>query len=142
MTNGMLHRNIVSNITSFIMSLITAAAGMFLPMLTGPKVDDALINIFWGSVYGLGFLLAEQLGHFSPGFTAFLMTIFGMVIWPVVVMFVLYRTLLTVFTRHRVWVVILVLSLLAASLAYNVAIGTARGTYVEHMPLFTAFMDI
>lgn len=124
------------------LSLLTGAVGMFLPVFTGPKLYEAWINVFWGSIYGLGFLLVEQVGHFNPGPTAFALTIFGMVIWPLTVIFALYKGFLILFMRQRRWVVVVALLLLVVSLTYNVSIGSVRGTYVERMPIFSAFMDI
>ena len=114
---------------------------MFLPVLTGPQVPAAYINLFWGSIYGLGFLLVAQLGHFNPGPVALSLAIFGMLIWPLAVTYALYRGFRSLFARQTRWVA-LGLGIFSATLAYNVQIASVRGTYVYYLPIFSAFLEI
>lgn len=123
-------------------TIITGAVGMFLPVFTGPDVPKAWINVVWGSVYGLGFLIAQSVTPMQPGLSGFAVAIFGMLIWPVGVLLVLYRLLLRVFGSGEQLVKYGISGLLMLSLAWNVQIASIPGTFIERLPLFSAFLDI
>ena len=125
------------------LSILTGLVGMFLPVFTGPELSTAFINVFWETVYGLGFFAAELLfGPMHPGPVGFSILIFGMIVWPIAIMAALYRIMLSILRKRSRTAVIILAALFVISLSYNVRIGGVPGTFVQRLPLYSGFLDI
>ena len=55
-------------------ALVTLILGTVLPVLTGPKVASALVNVVWGSFYGIGFWMVSVVPEKGQGAISFVMT--------------------------------------------------------------------
>lgn len=131
----------LERVIAVILVIFTAIIGMFLPVFTGPDVSEAFINVPWGTIYGVGFLFAKWIFGLHPGPSGFAVAAFGMIIWPVIVAFgsyFVFRRLSSITAPRRY----ILMSALVLTLIYDVKIGSVRGTFVETLPLFSAFLDI
>jgi hypothetical protein len=128
-------------ILSLLIAVTTITIGVLLPVISGPKTSDALINIFWGSIYGLGFLLTDLLPSVEPGLARFAIVAFGMLIWPVGIAYGVYRVVNAMMAYGNARLLALAALAFVASLMWNVEIGKVRNSFVYYLPLYTAFME-
>lgn len=136
----------ISNSTFFKQGLsvtlagVTLVLGTLLPVLSGPKVQDALVNVVWGSVYGIGFLVTSPL-PVTPGIISFVATIFGMLIWPLLVAYGVYKGARALLRSQRPRLLAISAFIFAVSVCWNMPIRQVADSFVYYMPLYTAFMD-
>lgn len=121
---------------------ITLIAGLFLPVVSSSAAPGGLINIPWGSLYGLGFAALHLLiGSYRGGGLGFFYGITGFAIWPALVAFLLAHLLKL--ARHapsrnvgQACRLIILLSLLV-----SVPVPKVQGSVFNHFPLFTKYID-
>jgi len=102
---------------------------------------DALVNVIWGSLYGMGFLIINSLPAFRPGTVGLLLLICGMVIWPLIIAFGVYRAAHALAKKKFTWAHLAISILFVASLLWNEEIGQVKNSFIYYLPLYTAFMD-
>jgi hypothetical protein len=123
-------------------ALLTLALGTLLPVLTGPKVATAYINVIWGSIYGLGFWVLSALPLVSPGIASFVVNVSGMIIWPLIVVHSLYKALNTNFIWRTSYGTAFFGVAFLLSALWNVQIGQINRSFIYYMPLYSIFLDI
>ncbi len=148
MTDSRKTRNVYRSISPSLMkgasaaiAVLTLILGTLLPVLTGPTVSRALVNVVWGSVHGLGFLLTSLFPAVTPGALNFLITLFGMLIWPLLATYGIYRGTEAVLRRRSTALSTICALVFLGSIVWNVPIGEVRKSFVYYLPLYTAFMD-
>jgi hypothetical protein len=121
--------------------VVTLVLGTLLPVLTGPMVSTALINVVWGSVYGFGFWLSSMVPVTSPGMISLTLTVSGMIIWPLLVLYGLYKAIYIFINRQNTLAITVGAILFVLSMLWNLQIGQVRQSFVYYLPLYTAFLD-
>lgn len=140
------HRYGRSNMNGRVLDVVlvtaTVIAGLFFPVVSAFAFPDGLINLPWGSVYGLGFAALHWIiGLYRGGVLGLMYGLAGFVAWPAVVAYCLARLLRSV--RHggsaRARLICRVLILL--SLMVAIPIPSVQGSPFESWPLFTKYID-
>lgn len=125
---------------SLAVAVVTLILGTVLPVLSGPRVASAFVNVVWGSVYGLGFWMVSIVPERGTGAINFATTVFGMLLWPAIVLYATYKTANIMLRRNLPAITVCAVFFLL-SLLWNVHIGNVKQTFVYYLPLYTAFMD-
>jgi hypothetical protein len=119
----------------------TIVVGMFLPIVSAPIDSAGLINPIWGSVYGLGFaILRAVFGLYRGGFLGVAYWLVGFIVWPALVATSLAR-LINAGATIGVKTSIIAKIALLLSLLVAVPIPNVQGTFIEHLPIFTKYID-
>lgn len=123
-------------------ALLAAAFGMFFPIFSGPFVPDGLVNVVWGSLYGLGFALLHILFHgYHLGFLGFTYAVLGFLIWPIVLTLLLIKLFKSLDAAKSPYLKVAVLIVVACSFAVNIPITKVQGSYADGLPIFTKYID-
>jgi hypothetical protein len=110
-------------------------SGIFLPLFKFGSLER-LVNIFWGSIYGLGYLLA---GYLFGGLRSRLTLLVGGLIWPLLVCVLLF------WISGRLWhqnsFALKVVSIVVLALSSFVVVTLARTSSppFSSFPLFSLF---
>jgi hypothetical protein len=115
---------------------------MFFPVVSAIAFPDGLVNVPWGSLYGLGFgMIHSAFGALRGGIPGLFYVAFGFFIWPAIIVYAVGR-LLKANRRSRssgLWLIVRVLLLL--SLMAAIPIPKVQGGPWEHFPIFTKYID-
>lgn len=133
--------HITRMVSSVFISIFTISIGIFLPVISGSKSSDVLVNVPWGSLYGFGFFLTDFLPNVDPGLARFAIASFGIIIWPIGVVYSVYKVANNVLMRGNIKLLTITAFMLIISLMWNVEIGKVKTSFVYYLPLYSAFMD-
>ncbi len=124
------------------LATLTLVSGMFLPIVSAFIFPDGLVNVPWGSLYGIGFALLDWMIGLQRGSSlGFLYVAAGFFIWPGVVVYAVIRFLRLNGRKRapRLWLPVRMLVLL--SLLFAIPIPDVQGSRWEDFPIFTKYID-
>jgi hypothetical protein len=120
--------------TAWLLSSLCITSGIILYILTA----GAWANVFWGSIYGLGFLILSLFLSFKPGIGGMSLFIAGGFLWPIISTILItncLEVLLRTWRRGIVIGLVIVTNLLLYPMAY------AAGTLVYYLPIYGVFWE-
>lgn len=114
-------------------SLASLAVGVLLPALSA-SARGSLVNVPWDTAYGLGYLpLMVTRGRFmAPP-----LQVFGYMVWPLVLAFVVAVVIHRLLARRGRLVLVLAVLLLGASLVFNTSAKAWRASPLIWWPSYT-----
>ena len=121
---------------------ITLLVGMFLPLVTTFISADGMINILWGSVYGLGFFFLQlAIGLYRGGAIGLLYGLAGFILWPAIVAYILARWLQSVRRKEKYTLILIWRICVVLSIFISIPISHVQDSFAETLPLFTKYID-
>jgi len=121
---------------------VTLLVGMFLPLVTTFISADGMINILWGSVYGLGFFFLQlAIGLYRGGAIGLLYGLAGFILWPAIVAYILARWLQSVRRKEKYTLILIWRICVVLSIFISIPISHVQDSFAETLPLFTKYID-
>ena len=121
---------------------VTLLVGMFLPLVTTFISADGMINILWGSVYGLGFFFLQlAIGLYRGGAIGLLYGLAGFILWPAIVAYILARWLQSVRRKEKYTLILILRICVVLSIFISIPISHVQDSFAETLPLFTKYID-
>lgn len=124
-----------------VICLTTLIVGMFLPIISSPLREGGLINVIWGSVYGLGFAASEKIfGREYFGVLGLLRAIWSFILWPGFAFFAV-KALLSKSIRWKSVGKLWIISIVSLTFLINVPIENIQDLNLDMLPIFTKYVD-
>lgn len=123
---------------SWLLSVICAVSGTILYILTTTDHNSGLVNLLWGSFYGLGFFILSFILSPQPGLGGLTYFIIGAFVWPVMATIAVARVL---DFALRSWDPRLVIVIFIMTILLVYPVSRAPGTIVYYLPIYGIFLE-